>query len=77
VQVEHVIRNKNDIHALEIVQLFCDLLLARHMLLESEPGCPMEMQVRRPPPPPAATPPPVLRIDSTRSAGPREREQEV
>ena len=35
-QVEHVIRTKNCTHALEIVELFCDLLLARHMLLESE-----------------------------------------
>jgi hypothetical protein len=52
IKVEHVIRNKNDVHALEIVELFCDLLLARLMLLESEanprqPGmnmCPVELQ---------------------------------
>ena len=42
--MEHIIRNKNDIHALEIIQLFCDLLLARHLLLESEQSCPVEMQ---------------------------------
>ena len=31
-----MIRSTNEVHALEIVELFCDLLLARHMLIESE-----------------------------------------
>ena len=44
IKVEHLIRNKNEQHALEIVELFCDLLLARHLLLESEPNLPVEMQ---------------------------------
>ena len=35
-QVELMIRSTNEVHALEIVELFCDLLLARHMLIESE-----------------------------------------
>lgn len=60
IKVEHIIRNKNDIHALEIIQLFCDLLLARHLLLESEQSCP----VRAPPPTPpllsTPTPPIIL-----------------
>jgi len=44
IKVEHVIRTKNCTHALEIVELFCDLLLARHMLLESEDLLPVELQ---------------------------------
>lgn len=44
IKVEHVMRNKNENHALEVVELFCDLLLARHMLLESEPLLPPELQ---------------------------------
>eukprot|EP01043_Picozoa_sp_COSAG02_P031624 COSAG02_NODE_2073_length_9931_cov_12.650020_4_plen_402_part_00 len=44
IKVEHLIRNKNEQHALEIVELFCDLLLARHQLLESEQSLPVEMQ---------------------------------
>jgi hypothetical protein len=45
IKVEHVIRNKNDAHALEIVELFCDLLLARMMLVEGEKeSCPIELQ---------------------------------
>ena len=31
-----LIRATNEIHGMEIVELFCDLLLARHMLIESE-----------------------------------------
>jgi hypothetical protein len=44
IKVEHLIRNKNEQHALEIIELFCDLLLARHMLLEREQNLPVEMQ---------------------------------
>ena len=31
IRVEHLIRSTNEIHGLEIVELFCDLLLARHV----------------------------------------------
>ena len=41
IRVEHMIRSTNEVHAMEIVELFCDLLLARH--------------VRRPSPRPAPT----------------------
>lgn len=44
IKVEHLIRNKDTQHALEIIELFCDLLLARHMLIESERTLPVEMQ---------------------------------
>ncbi len=44
IKVEHLIRNKNEQHALEIIELFCDLLLARHLLIESEQSLPVEMQ---------------------------------
>ena len=44
IKVEHLIRNKGESHALEVIELFCDLLLARHLLLESEPHLPVEMQ---------------------------------
>ena len=44
IKVEHLIRNKSETHAIEIVELFCDLVLARHMLLEQEEKLPKEMQ---------------------------------
>eukprot|EP01047_Picozoa_sp_COSAG01_P030821 COSAG01_NODE_2161_length_8268_cov_23.645122_8_plen_198_part_00 len=44
IKVEHVIRTKNETCALEMLELFCDLLLARHMLLESEVELPVELQ---------------------------------
>ena len=31
IRVEHMIRSTNEVHAMEIVELFCDLLLARHV----------------------------------------------
>ena len=43
IRVEHMIRSTNEVHAMEIVELFCDLLLARH--------------VRRPIPPPRSDAP--------------------
>lgn len=44
IKVEHLIRNKSETHAIEIVELFCDLILARHLLLEQEQELPVEMQ---------------------------------
>ena len=31
IRVEHMIRSTNEVHAMEIIELFCDLLLARHV----------------------------------------------
>ena len=35
IRVEHLIRATNEIHGMEIVELFCDLLLARHAFLRA------------------------------------------
>lgn len=44
IKVEHVIRINDTAHAVEILELFCDLLLARHMLIETEVTLPVELQ---------------------------------
>lgn len=60
IRVEHMIRSTNEVHAMEIIELFCDLLLARH--------------VRRPilpphPPAPSSHPPaPTLRARADTAA---------
>jgi hypothetical protein len=52
IRVEHLIRATNEIHGMEIIELFCDLLLARHVSL---PACqPASLPACQPAPCPEA-----------------------
>lgn len=44
IRVEHIIREENIMAAYEIIELFCEFVLARVPILEAQKDCPMELQ---------------------------------
>nr|XP_029122334.1 IST1 homolog isoform X1 [Elaeis guineensis] len=44
IRVEHVIREQNILAAYEIIELFCEFVLARVPILETQRNCPSELQ---------------------------------
>ncbi|KAB1221068.1 hypothetical protein CJ030_MR3G018947 [Morella rubra] len=44
IRVEHVIREQNILAAYEIIELFCEFVLARVPIIESQRECPSELQ---------------------------------
>ncbi len=47
IRVEHLIRATNEIHGMEIVELFCDLLLARHVSTNPAAACALSREAPR------------------------------
>lgn len=44
IRVEHIIREENIMAAYEILELFCEFVLARVPILETQKDCPLELQ---------------------------------
>lgn len=44
IRVEHIIREQNILAAYEIIELFCEFVLARVPILETQRACPLELQ---------------------------------
>ncbi|XP_073004228.1 uncharacterized protein [Typha latifolia] len=44
IRVEHIIREQNILAAYEIIELFCEFVLARIPILEAQRDCPIELQ---------------------------------
>ncbi|XP_074274867.1 uncharacterized protein LOC141598933 [Silene latifolia] len=44
IRVEHVIREQNTLAAYEIIEMFCEFVLARVPILESQRECPIELR---------------------------------
>ncbi|XP_031494493.1 uncharacterized protein LOC116260352 isoform X2 [Nymphaea colorata] len=44
IRVEHVIREQNIMAANEIIELFCELVIARLSVIESQRGCPIDLK---------------------------------
>ncbi|RWW17375.1 hypothetical protein BHE74_00043289 [Ensete ventricosum] len=44
IRVEYIIREQNILAAYEIIELFCEFILARVPILESQRDCPLELQ---------------------------------
>ncbi|KAF3326674.1 IST1-like protein [Carex littledalei] len=44
IRVEHIIREQNILAAYEVLELFCEFVLARVPILESKKECPVELQ---------------------------------
>ncbi|CAN6480828.1 unnamed protein product [Victoria cruziana] len=44
IRVEHVIREQNSMAANEIIELFCELVIARLAVIESHRGCPVDLK---------------------------------
>ena len=43
-EVEHVIREHNIMAAYDIIELFCELIVARLSIIESQSKCPLDLR---------------------------------